>query len=224
MGRFLAAAIVVTAWFVGSTVSAQEKPLVTLQPPDAARWDAAGHIGWLGINHGEIGAGWGNWHDAASFGVSGGYYLRPHLKLEVDAAATTETQFFSYVPVFELGAYGHSRYYQSKVTTIGATAVYQLFENAWFHPFGGVGLDVARESDRYSSPAQLVPGPDGRLTQLLPAEERGWESVTTLRPAATAGFKWYVGERVFIRSDVRAAFSSKRMESTVWRSGIGFDF
>ena len=44
------------------------------------------------------------------------------------------------------------------------------------------------------------------------------------RPLAGAGFKWYVSERAFIRSELRAAFGVDRTESVHWLAGIGADF
>jgi hypothetical protein len=44
------------------------------------------------------------------------------------------------------------------------------------------------------------------------------------RPVVGTGFKWYVSERAFVRSDLRSAISRDRAESVTWRVGVGFDF
>jgi hypothetical protein len=49
-------------------------------------------------------------------------------------------------------------------------------------------------------------------------------TATSARPFATLGFKAYASERVFFRMDVRVSASGDRVESTVWRGGMGVDF
>ena len=44
------------------------------------------------------------------------------------------------------------------------------------------------------------------------------------RPFVGAGFKVYVSERVFIRTDLRTSWSSDGLATMAWRNGIGFDF
>jgi hypothetical protein len=39
-----------------------------------------------------------------------------------------------------------------------------------------------------------------------------------------AGFKGYVSERVFIRTDMRTSWSSDGVAALAWRTGIGVDF
>ena len=45
-----------------------------------------------------------------------------------------------------------------------------------------------------------------------------------VRPFATVGFKLYVSERAFIRSDVQTTFSTRGVETARWRAGMGVDF
>jgi hypothetical protein len=40
----------------------------------------------------------------------------------------------------------------------------------------------------------------------------------------TGGFKFYVNERVFVRTEVRTSFSTQRPLAVQWRGGVGFDF
>ena len=44
------------------------------------------------------------------------------------------------------------------------------------------------------------------------------------RPVAVGGFKWYVSERVFIRTDIRSILSTDGADAVAWRFGIGSDF
>jgi hypothetical protein len=43
-------------------------------------------------------------------------------------------------------------------------------------------------------------------------------------PFVGAGFKVYVSERAFIRTDLRTSWSSEGLNTLAWRNGIGFDF
>ena len=226
---FRAAALVITAAFsFASHASAQNLPTVTLTPERPARWDVAGHAGWLGANKSDLfDTGWNDWYDAGEFGVSAGYYWTSHLKTEVAAATTTESQIFAYESLVLPGEpypYQRSRQHFFRSTTVSGGASYQFFENAWFHPFLGVGVDVVRESTRVDMPYQFIPLRDGRPPLIFPAVKTDWEASVTARPFATGGFKWYVSEHAFIRSDLRTSFSSNAGETVVWRAGVGFDF
>jgi hypothetical protein len=44
------------------------------------------------------------------------------------------------------------------------------------------------------------------------------------RPFIATGFKGYVSERVFIRTDLRTAWSHEGLAAMAWRTGIGVDF
>ena len=55
----------------------------------------------------------------------------------------------------------------------------------------------------------------------LPAIDKVSYSV---RPVVTGGFKFYVSQRAFVRTEVRTAFSTKRPLAIQWRGGVGIDF
>jgi len=109
--------------------------------------------------------------------------------------------------------------------TVGATALYQFFENQWVHPFVGVGAELVRErhladampaaSIRFSTAVPSLPLPP------VPAIDTVSYSV---RPVLTGGFKFYVSPHAFVRTDVRTALSTDRPVAWEWRGGIGFDF
>jgi opacity protein-like surface antigen len=228
MTRVWAAAFAAAALLAASSARAQDRPIVSLTPPDAARGDVAGHVGWLGGNKSGIGAQWDEWYEAASFGASAGYYWTPHVKIELDAATTTEGHVFSHEPVDVPGQPFQSfreRRHMFRSTTVGAGIAYQFFENTWFHPFVGAGLEVARESARVDL-SPLFPFPSGRDGAPIDVPDASVEPGTSYsaRPYAAAGFKWYVSDRAFIRSDIRATASSTQVESVVWRGGVGVDF
>jgi hypothetical protein len=223
-----AALMLAAALFTASGARAQNPPTVTLTPERSARWDVTGHAGWLGVNKSDIfDTGWNDWYDAGSFGASAGYYWNTHLKTEFDVATTTESRIFAYESLSlpgEVYPYQRSSQHSFRSTTFSGGASYQFFENSWFHPFLGLGVDVVRESTRIDTPYQFIPVRDGRPPLILPAGKTDWEASVTARPFATGGFKWYASERAFIRGDLRTSFSSKAGESVVLRLGVGFDF
>jgi hypothetical protein len=225
---FRAAALVLTAAFpFASHTSAQTAPTIAVAPEQPARWDVAGSAGWLGVNKADVfDTGWNDWYDSAHFGASAGYYWTPHVKTEFDVATTTESRILSYDSLAVPGdiyLFPRPREHLFRSTTLSGGVSYQFFENTWFHPFLGVGVDVVRESTRIDMPQYAIPLRDGRPL-LLPAATTDWQASVAARPFAAGGFKWYVSERAFIRGDLRTSFSSNGGESVVWRAGVGFDF
>jgi hypothetical protein len=220
MIRRVTAAIAATIYLSTPAAFAQTRTSVTLQPGKGARWDAALHVGWLGVNKGEIAPEWNRWYQVGAIGGSVGYHATPHVKVELDIARGGEGRVYSYLvgPTF-----ARSREDQFRTTTFNGTLSYQFLENTWFHPFVGVGVDAVRESARTRlSDYAIWPSPVPVV--LPPPEFSPWEASAKARAMAVAGFKWYVSERAFIRSDLRTSFSNKRTESMVWRAGVGFDF
>lgn len=196
---------------LGGAAGASAQDAVSLAVPDPYRWDVAGEVGWLSGNKSEIGPEWDDWYDEASGALSVGRYFTPHLRGEVRAAVGGEARIFE-----------EQREHYFRSTTLGTGIHYQLFENQYFHPLVGAGVELHRESDRVV--VQRWPlygsGPNGSVVPAVP-------TTTTLswavRPFVSAGFKWYVGERGFVRSDVRAAIGRGRVASTSWTFGIGVD-
>lgn len=226
--RSRAALFLATALFLVSHAEAQQGATVSLSPDSPDRWDAAAQVGWLGVNKSDIvQTGWGDWYDTGTFGVSAGYYWTRHLKTELDVAIAAESDISTYDSLVlpgELYPYPRPRRHFFRSSTYSGAVSYQFFENSWFHPFLGAGVDVARESSRTDVGQQFVPGRDGRPPQLFPAETIPWHTEVKARPFAAGGFKVYVSERAFIRADFRTSFSSKGGESAQWRAGVGFDF
>jgi opacity protein-like surface antigen len=229
-----AAAFVAAALLGAGAAAAQDRPVVSLAPADPARWDLAGHVGWLGSNKSDIGAEWNDWYNAASGGVTAGYYLTPHFKTDVQMAVSRQGRIYSQesIPV-PGGAFPifRSREHFFAARTFGAGVSHQFFENQWFHPFVGGGLEIVRETHRIDTPQQFIPGrldPARPLvpaiTQILPATTGTTDVSWAARPFIATGFKWYVAERGFVRSEVRSSFSRRGAEHVVWSGGAGIDF
>ena len=185
----------------------------------------SGDIGWLSSNKSEIAPDWNDWYDVASGGGSAGYYVTPNLKAEVRLAFSGEGSIFQEervdvpgqaFPAFRL------REHHFRTTTLRGGVAYQFFQNQWFHPHVGVGIEIARESDRMFAQEFRVPRQPGG-TLVIPAVDGGTTVSWAVRPVVSTGFKWYVNERGFIRSDVSVAIGNTRAADVVWTTGIGVD-
>lgn len=225
MNRRAVAAAFMAAALMATSAAAQERPAISITPADPARWDLAGHVGWLGSNKSDIGADWDDWYNAGLSGVSGGYYFTPHVKADIQAAFATEGRIYDNQPIPVPGqpfpSY-RTREHFFQTATVGASASYQFFENQWFHPSAGAGIELVRERHRVFSPQQFVPSRDP-VPIVIPAETGPANVSYAVRPFVTTGFKWYVSERAFIRTGLRASFSTRGVDRVVWSTGVGVD-
>jgi outer membrane protein W len=206
--------------FLGAhSAQAQGRPIVTLTATDPTKWDAAGHIGWRGTDKSGIAAEWNEWASAASFGASFGYHWTAHLKTELDVATTTTSDVYVQTTVVTPPTVVfRSGEYHFHATSLSGVFLYQFGENAWFHPFVGGGVETTRQRSRLDLRG---PGCVGSCPPLVTSEaETSYEA----RPVAVAGFKWYVSERAFIRTDIKTILSTDGAQAVAWRFGIGSDF
>ena len=224
IARFATCAAAALLW--PATGLAQGTGGVSLTPIDLPRWDIAGDVGWLSSNKSEIGPDWNDWYDVATGGASVGRYVTPHLRTELRLAFSGEGRVFheeridvpgQAFPSFRL------REHHFRATTLGGSVAYQFFQNQWFHPHVAAGLEIVREADRTFAPeSRLFPAPSG-VPLFLPAEAGGTTVSWAVRPVVGTGFKWYVNERGFVRTDVRVSIGDKRASHVVWTAGIGVD-
>jgi opacity protein-like surface antigen len=218
----LAAAVLAAALLTAGTAAAQQ-PAISLTPADPAQWDIAGHVGWLGADMPGAGTVGDNRYDTSSAGLSIGRYVTSHLKTEIHGGVTGEGRMYRVEqlpvpgspPVFR----ANQHYFQN--ATIGAGLFYQFFENQWFHPFAGGGVEALRERERVEVEPPYA-FPPGRVPPVLPAPPPP-RLTYSARPFVATGFKWYVAERAFVRSDVQASFSTRGTTHVVWTAGIGAD-
>jgi hypothetical protein len=218
--RLLAACAAVLLGFPILAHAQPPAPSVSLGDPDPPGWDASGQVAWLTVDKGAIAPDWNRWYDAATFGASVGKFVGRHVKLEFDVATSTEAEVFSdqlvrLPPAGTLVSVGQPNHF--RMTTVSAGAAYQFFDNRWFHPVVGGGMESARETRTIGPvlypvvPPITVPDPGTTVT---------WQT----RPFVAAGFKLYFTERGFMRSDVRTTFDRDGVAQVSWRTGIGFDF
>jgi hypothetical protein len=217
-----AAAFLTAALLITETAAAQQ-PAITLTPADPARWDIAGSVGWLGADMSGAGTIGDDWYDTFAGAVSVGRYVTPHLKTEIHGGMTGEGRIYRVEELRVPGAppvfRAQEHYFRS--ATIGAGVFYQLFDNQWFHPFAGGGIEVLRERDRVEVQQPFGPVP-GRVLPPLPPPPSP-QVMYAARPFVATGFKWYVAERAFVRTGVQASFSNHGTTHVVWTAGIGAD-
>jgi len=177
--------------------AAQDRPVVSLSPAEPAKWDLAGHVGWLGSNKSGIGDDWNGWYDAASGGVTAGYYLTPHVKTEFQVTASRQGRVYSQesIPV-PGGAFPvfRSRDHFFSASTFAGGVSRQFFENQWFRPFVSGGLEIVRETHRIDTPQQFISGRPNPATplvpvpvQILPATSEPTDVRWAARPYVAAG-------------------------------------
>ena len=192
-----------------------------------ARWDVSGQLSMLNRNTSEL-SQWDHWYSVAAVNGTGGYYWTPHFKTELEVGmggqGTIEAEEETPVPG---QSFPYLRYRDHKLreTTVGATALYQFFENQWVHPFVGAGAELVRERHL----ADAMPAASIRFSTAVPSLSLpALPAIDTIsysvRPVLTGGFKFYVTPRAFVRTDARTALSTDRPVAWQWRCGIGVDF
>ena len=212
---------------LASSADAYAQQSTHLKLPAATRWDVSGQLSMLNRNKSEL-SRWDHWYSVAAVNGTGGYYWTPHFKSEFEIGmggeGTIDAEEETPVPG---QSFPYLRYRDHKLRemTVGATALYQFFENQWVHPFVGGGAELVRErhladalppaSVRFSNAVPNLPLP------AVPAVDTISYSV---RPVLSGGFKFYVSPHAFVRTDVRTALATDRPVAWQWRGGIGFDF
>jgi hypothetical protein len=205
---------------------AQAASGISLVPTDPRRWDVSGDVGWLSSNKSGIAAPWNDWYDVAAGGGSAGFYVTPHVKAELRLAFSAEGRVDEEerldvpgqtFPAFRL------REHHFRTSTLGAAIAYQLFDNQWFHPHLGVGFEIVRERERVFAPEWRMPPRGIGPPVVIPGSNARTGVAWAVRPLLSTGFKWYVNERGFVRTDVRVAIGNRRAAHVGWTAGIGVD-
>jgi hypothetical protein len=225
MKRLLLLTAVLLSW--ASLARAQATSGVFLKPVDLPRWDLSGDVGWLSSNKSDIGPEWDEWTDEASGGALVGHYVTDHLKTELRLATSGAARIYQEEPVPVPGTtfpIFRLREHHFRKTSVAAGAHYQFFENLWFHPNLGGGIEIVHETDRQYAPQWQSPiRPPGQPPLVLPEVSSSTTVSWSTRPFVAAGFKWYMNERGFTRADVRVSFGRNSVADTTWTAGIGVD-
>lgn len=195
------------------------------QTSPVARADATGLLGWLNAAQPDLGD-YDTWYHRSLFaGGTAGWYWTDHLKTEVDAGISTEAERYA-ARTIVVG--GRSNWltsrYRFRTRRMGISQQFQAFRNAWFHPHAGAGLDLNWETVRQTDdPLFGYDGTTGQPRVIADARTLPARTDLHVRPFAAAGFKGYLTERAFFRSDVRIVFDS-RVREVLFRFGVGTDF
>lgn len=216
-------ALALVFWSAASMAQAQDagsSPPVSLTPADASRWDVTGQFTWLGERRPHEAFFSSGWFKVVSGTGSVGYYWTPHLKAELDVSASGEGESYSIEQIAIPGSNSSlylQREHRVRLTTLSAGLHRQFFENTWFHPFIGGGIELLREREVIETPIPRAPVP-------VQAPETERRLRYDVRPFVLAGFKAYVSERTFIRADFRTAWNTDGLAGRAWRTGVGLDF
>jgi hypothetical protein len=213
-----------TALFIGLVAVAVDVNAQTAAP--LVRGDLAGSAGWLVVaKELSADAGGKDWHGSAFGAASAGWYWTDHLKTEIDVGAGTGATAYHYRQVT---IEGRPNYLASESTfsrrSVGLSQQYQFFRNTWFHPHVAAGAHVTweRVTERYQPVfAQDTPS-RGRV--LIPERTEGPRTDTAIRPFVATGFKAYMTQRSFFRSDLRLAFHRGHADEVRLLFGFGVDF
>lgn len=218
-GLALAAAVILP-----SQAAAQ----VSLSPANPSRWDVAANVGWFGAGRAQgTPQGGRDAYQAVMLDAGVGYYWTPNVKFHVDVATTGKGDAYTFDTATVPGLpYPPYRIQEHRIheTDVAAGVTYQFLENRWFHPFVGAGAIVVARTDEAEETEPFVYFRTTVDQVVLPPLPALTDTTTSVRPFTTLGFKAYVSERVFFRTDLRLTVTRERAESAAWRAGFGFDF
>jgi hypothetical protein len=200
----------------------------TAPPPSPiARWDVTGTLGWFNADKSDATReSYNEWYNSSLYGgIGAGWYWTDNHKTEIDFAGTTGGDIYTTTPVVigNQQTFTTSRFFFStRRLTLGQQ--YQAYRNAWFHPHVAAGIDLTWEKSREErSPTILFDSPSRTTRELLPAQTIGPDVELIVRPYAAVGFKAYMSQRAFFRSDLRFTFRDG-IDEALWRVGFGVDF
>jgi len=182
--------------------------------------DAAGYLGWFNANKRGV-SDYNDWYNRSVYGgLSLGYYWTEHLKTEIELAWTSEAEVVSYERLtFAEGFFPVPTEHYYRNAKVAVVHAYQFSRNAWFHPFLGAGLEIDWERQWEESPPFFIP----RRPDSIPESRTDPRTDVHLRAAAAAGFKAYLSQRAFFRTDLKFV-GARRLDQVIWRFGFGVDF
>lgn len=200
--------------------------LALAQPPRLMRGDVSATVGSESVDKRGSSRYERDDFDAGFYGgLSAGWYWTEHLKTEIDFSGRTKARVYDAGPIVLAGT---QTYYNTERTftrpTLAIGQHFQFFHNAWFHPHVAAGAHLAWERSTMRSAAITVYDPVARLTRLVQPERFEPEKTTFMvNPYLQTGFKAYMTQRSFVRSDVRVAFRGG-VDDVLLRFGFGVDF
>jgi outer membrane protein W len=190
-----------------------------------ARMDVTGVLAWFNADKADLDE-YDNWYNRAIYGGAAlGWYWTDNLKTEVDVGVTSRADRDVYSVVVVDGrqiSRESTFHFSTRRVTLGQQ--YQLYRNVWFHPHVAAGLDLTWEKTDREDDVLFIFDPVARQT--LPAsDEQDFPTRTDFhaRPYLGLGFKAYMTQRAFFRSDLRLVFRNG-VDEVLLRFGFGADF
>lgn len=212
--------------FVPDTAAvAQSSQVPTIELP---HYDVTVLGGWGAVREVDE-RSYASWDGVGVVALEIGRYWTDHVKSELQVQFTSEARSYggyperSIDPGATIPIFRYSERF-TRVASVAMTAQYQFFRNQWFHPFLGAGVSLDRDRVRLVWPEQTVPVGSNGPYRTLPREELPARIDATWRPIIMGGFKVYVAQRAFLRSDAGLALRQAGRSTFRWQFGAGFDF
>jgi hypothetical protein len=200
------------------------RPAFAQPAPTLPRFDAAASVGWLGVRGDRPSRYSRGWADSLFGSASAGWYWTDHLKTEIDAGAGTKARMHVSQPIQIDGrASWHHVEVESSRRTAGIGQLYQYGRNAWFHSYIGAGVHLTWDRRIERHHPVIVYSPSTPPQTVRDAYTEGPATRFTARPFVSTGFKTYLTQRAFLRSDLRVGFR-RGLDEAIVRAGFGFDF
>ena len=192
------------------------------------QWDAAGAAGLLsaGADAGTEAGYADEWSNAAQGGAVIGRYLSRHLKLELEASATTRGRQYASTPIAVPGwpyPYWLTTEIRTSVRSLGGVVGWQFRDNEWVHPFVVGGVSADWDDSIVNTPPPPSYGDPRGPSVLLNDARTEQRTDFHLRAVVGGGAKLYFTERAFVRTDGRFTWGPDRQHLAL-RAGIGIDF
>jgi hypothetical protein len=201
----------------------------TIPPPRSpiARADITAALGWFNADKADDDdRSYNDWYNSSLYGgIGAGWYWTDNHKTEIDFGATTEGDIYTSRSVFidNQQTYTTSRFFFS-TRKLAISQQYQGYRNAWFHPHVAAGLDLTWQTSREERFPTIVYDSVARTSrEVSPRQQIGPDVDLIVRPFAAVGFKAYMTQRSFFRSDMRLTIDDG-IEEVLWRFGFGIDF
>jgi len=189
--------------------------------PRLPRGDISWSVGLWGANEDRPDT-YGDWYHTWNGTVAAGYYWTEHLKTEIDAGLTSEDRLWG-TRVSAGGIYAASSHLYS-THNVRLTQQYQFGHNARFHPHLAVGVAFSwvRHTEEREPAYQTFRVPPYSVI-VEPARTIGPVTKMEAVPFVGGGFKGYVSERAFFRSDMTIGLRGGVRNVTLG-CGFGVDF
>ena len=210
---------------VAVTTPAAAQGVVTRSP--LTRSDLTGAVSWLNVNKSELSPEhYDDWLNRGAL-ASGtfGWYWTDHLKTEIEAGLSGRVARHVYKQVTE-GTRQTSieSTYHFATRRIALGQQYQFYRNVWFHPSFTAGVDVTWEEVEQEDDVLSIFDFQTRQSQFLhQSVEHPAHTDVHVRPFTTVGFKAYMTQKAYFRSDLKMVFRNG-VDEVLLRFGFGVDF